>query len=180
MIFYTVPYKYKDIGGGLNEHIALAPDNAWICVRDGDTMFLDHQWGLKIERIKDEAERRGYGLVGCKTNRIGSTWCKHLHAESMFTVKDLDQHIEVSHRLWSQHEQSIVETKGMIAGYFMLFKKSVWEENHFEANHIAFDKLFSDRCRDNGVRIGIANGLYVFHLYRWGKENPEKSINHLM
>ena len=45
MIHHVVPWMTGNIGGGLNAAIERLPDDAWICARDGDTLFLMPQWG---------------------------------------------------------------------------------------------------------------------------------------
>jgi len=68
----------------------------------------------------------------------------------------------------------------------MLFPKRLWKEvNGFEEGYIVhpngryFDDMFSSKIKYKGFKMGIATGIYLFHFYRLGKENPSNYRNHL-
>jgi len=72
------------------------------------------------------------------------------------------------------------------AGLMMLFPKRLWKEvNGFEEGYIVhpngryFDDMFSSKIKYKGFKMGIATGIYLFHFYRLGKENPSNYRNHL-
>jgi hypothetical protein len=69
---------------------------------------------------------------------------------------------------------------GIAPGLCMIFHKQTWEmAGGFPENSITFDREFSAMVRRFG-KIGLAIGLYVLHLYRYGSDNPKKDINHLI
>ena len=178
MIHYVTSWKTGDIGGGLNEAIALLPDDAWVCVRDGDTLFLGPRWGEQIEQIAARAEAEGYGLVGCVTNRLRAAY--QLHDGVLSGEPDIGRHVAVAAERWNAHGAAIAALpSGPVAGMLMLFRKSEWAAHPFVEKSIYFDQAFTQAARERGVRVGIAQGLYLFHLYRWGKPNPTGYVGHL-
>src|SRR5437899_11906939 len=72
-IRYITPYSLtKNFGGAINEECDRAGKDDWICLRDGDTMFLRPNWGQKIA---DAIYLHGdhFQLMGCMMNRLNDT-----------------------------------------------------------------------------------------------------------
>jgi hypothetical protein len=176
-VFYVTPWKTGDIGGGINESLALLPSDAWVCVRDGDTMFLSADWGAQVEQI---IARNGvrFDVIGAMTNRLRSRY--QLHDGAISEVGDIGYHREIARQRWRDYGASVGEVPGPLAGMCLIFHRSVWERVPFEPYTIWFDKRFSSRVRELGGRLGVAHGLYLFHLYRWGEADPANSIEHLL
>jgi hypothetical protein len=180
MIHYVVPWKTGNIGGGINDAIAaIAPGrNDWICVRDGDTMFLTSQWGRHIEQIVDKAMLESYELVGCMTNRLRAAY--QLHLGYLDDDPAIGNHVQIANWRGNEFGANIEEIPtGPIAGMFMLFPRRVWEREPFAERSIYFDQEFTASVRRSGGKVGVALGLYLFHLYRWGKADPFGSKDHL-
>lgn len=164
-----------NIGGGLNRTIECLPDDCWVCVRDGDTMFLTHDWGERAEALVTT----GYDLIGCLTNRIGIP--HHLPDGFFSNIGSITVHKLIAEQ---HHDRGIwvkeIKT-GPIAGFFMLFPKKLWlDVGGFDEETIYFDSIFTERARAKGARIGVAQGLYIFHMYRWGSDDPRNDIQHLL
>lgn len=168
-------FGYPNIGGEYNEVISELPDDCWIVLRDGDTMFLTSDWGHQIKQIIEA--NMEYDLITCMTNRLGvpeQLW----HGE--ITEGDISRQIEIGKIAWKDHKTTVVPAK-LAAGLCMIFHKSTWEKvGGFPEHDITFDRVFSAKVLKHGGKIGIAKGLYLFHLYRWGEKNPKQSIKHLM
>lgn len=179
-IRYITPFStenkrcYPNIGGEYNQVISELPNDCWIVLRDGDTMFLTSDWGHQIKQII--MANQGYDIITCMTNRLGvpeQLW----YGEIM--EGDISRHIEVAQSSWKFHKTTVVSTK-IAAGLCMIFHKSTWMQiGGFPEHDITFDRVFSDKVLKAGGKIGIAKGLYLFHLYRWGEKNPKQSIKHL-
>lgn len=180
-IRYITPFStdnkrcYPNIGGEYNQVISELPDDCWIVLRDGDTMFLTSDWGHQIKRIIEA--NPDYDLIGCMTNRLG---VPDQVDERMFEIEDIGWHKIVASEEW-EIEGTKVKTSKLAAGLCMIFHKSTWAKvGGFPEYDITFDRVFSDKVLKSGGKIGIAKGLYVFHLYRWGEMNPQSSIKHLI
>ena len=176
-VYYSNPYNTeKNIGKGLNEFCSIVPDDAWICLQDGDMMYLTPDWGVQIEEV---IRRHGndYDMFGATTNRLSKMYQRDNEAD--FDVTDIVYHYEKAVRLrdinWGQ-----VKEVPQLAGLLLLFRKSLWERIKFEENSIIFDTEISKRIRRSGGKLAVMKGLYVFHLYRiWDKENPRRAVEHL-
>lgn len=174
-IRYITPYSSSlNIGGEYNQVISELPDDCYIVLRDGDTMFLTSDWGKHIEDII--LANPDYELITCMTNRIGF---KDICCELMFDVSDLHDHVYVAKER-SRVFGSLVTPTYAAPGMLMIFHKSVWAKvGGFKPNSIYFDKEFSKDVTKSGGKIGAARGLYLFHLYRFGQSNPKAYKEHL-
>lgn len=169
--------KYPNIGGEYNKVISELPEDCWIVLRDGDTMFLTPDWGQQIKSIIEA--NPDYDLIGCMTNRLS---VKEQLSSGILVGEDMpiSNLIRHSNDLWF-NEGVKVKSANLVAGLCMIFPKSVWEKvGGFPENDITFDRVFCSKVLKSGGKIGIAKGLYIFHLYRWGSEKPQNSINHLI
>lgn len=176
-IFYTTPYHAGDIGKGINEFMELVPDDAWVCVRDSDTLFMTSNQQAQIESIV--ASDPEYDLIGCRTNRLKSPYQA---IEGAFNQDSIQFHLELAIDRENQYYGVIQELPEpeVIAGMFMLFRKTLWFEFPFPEKTIQFDMLYSENLRNNGYRLGIAEGIYLLHLYRYGSPDPFRAIEHIL
>lgn len=174
---YLTPFRSdKNIGRAYNEACATAPEGSWICLRDPDTMFLQPDSQALIEQIV--ASDPPFDLIGCRTNRLRGD---HQCIRMMFDEKNIGPHIEIARELADKNKTLIISTTEPIAGMFMLFKKSLWDRIKFDETAIRFtDKKFSADVMAAGGKLGVAQGFYLFHLYRWGSNNPYTDIEHLL
>ena len=171
---YITPFATDlNIGRAYNEAISELPEDCYVCLRDGDTMFLTSDWGLQIEQIIKS--NPSFDLITCMTNRIA---IKEHCVSGMFDEDSILRHVEKAKAL-QEFWGDIVTPTNVAPGLCMIFHKSLWHKYKFKENSIIFDKEFSkDVIKGNG-RIGLAKGLYILHLYRYGKENPKKYKAHL-
>ena len=178
-IFYSSPFRSdKNIGKAYNEFIELLPEDAYVCITDGDSMFLHPYYGKCIEEIiKTNPD---YDLIGCVTNRLGILHQCYNNEFSEDT--DVSNHYEKTISAWDNNG-TIVEPTNLVAGLCMIFSKQTWiKVGGFKENTIFADKLFSQYILRNKGKIGIAKGLYVFHGYRiWNKTHLKawNSTEHL-
>ncbi|VGQ11821.1 hypothetical protein SB5439_04999 [Klebsiella variicola] len=177
-VFYVTPFKEGDIGGGINESIALLPRDAWVCIRDADTLFLTGNAQRQIQAIVDANPE--FELIGCKTNRLRSRYVTH-DRDRLFECGDISTHVEVATQLETEHWAKVSPLPFMevVAGMFMLMRVELWHKFPFPEKTPFFDKLYSRYVLTQGGKLGIADGIYLFHLYRWGKEDPCNYVEHL-
>lgn len=178
-VFYLTPYMKGNIGGGINESIALLPKDAWVCIRDADTLFLTPKVQQQIQEIVDANTE--YSLIGCRTNRLRSQHVTYKRDE-LFNCADMDKHVAAAYELESTRwgEVSELPIDEIVAGMFMLFPVSLWDEIKIPEYSIRFDIEYGVEARLKGHKLGMAEGIYLFHLYRWGAENPFTHIEHLL
>lgn len=131
-IWYSNPYSAeKNIGKALNEFCELVPENDWICLQDGDMLYLTPDWGKQIE---DVIRKHGdnYSLFGCVTNRLGRKAQRH---EGTFSNNhDIKHHFEIAQKLRDEHwaEVEDITRQRYVAGLFMLFPKKLWLKHKFK------------------------------------------------
>lgn len=175
-VFYSTPWYPNNIGKGINEFIEMLPEDSWVCIRDSDTLFLTSEQQRQIQDIVDS--NPPFDLIGCRTNRLRSP---KQAVEGAFDVDSMAWHIELAKVLEKEYYgviDSLMEPE-VVAGMFMLFRKSLWDKVKFQEKTIQFDSIFTNEVRKFGT-IGIAQGIYLFHLYRYGAEDPSSEVRHIV
>lgn len=178
MIFHITPYLTGDIGKGINDTIRVLPEDSWICVRDIDTMFLLPEQPMWLEAVV--RSNPPFDLIGASCNRLGSTY--QLFENKISEDDSISNHIDKAKVARLRWHNAIEEVPygTQLAGFFLLFRKSLWNEIPFEERSIQFDIIFSDKLHQQGKRLGLLRGMYLFHTYRLGKLNPRNSVSHLI
>ena len=111
------------------------------------------------------------------TNRLRAGY--QLHDGVISDEPDIRVHVAIAEQREADHWAQIKPCMGPVAGMFMLFRKSLWNQVRFRSGTIYFDKRFCSEVQRRGARLGIAQGLYLFHLYRFGKPDPCNYTAHL-
>jgi len=158
-VHYIVPYSIeKNFGKAINEQIALIHDSDWVCVLDGDCMFLTAKWGHHIQDIVNNNQNH-FSLFGCLTNRLGRPIQRYKGEFS--TNFDIKYHSDIAHEIESNHwgEVEDITSKRRIAGMFMLFPKSLWNRIKFTENTPNFDDIFSTDVLRIGGKCGCELSL---------------------
>ena len=172
MIHFIQPYSFDyNIGKAYNE--AVKDLDGWICITDQDTLKFEG-FAQRVKEIVDKADEKW--LITCKTNRLRKDNTNVYM--NYYNETDINAHFHLFNDLWATYGSELAITKEPIAGVFMLFHKSAWNEVQFVENAINFDRLFTDQLKRKGFKTYVANGLYIFHLYRWNRK--EGDISHLI
>ena len=179
-IWYSNPYSTeKNIGKALNEFCSNVPDGDWICLQDGDMMYLTPDWGVQIESVVSKYGNH-FSLIGCMTNKLGRNIQRY--KGEFNTNNDILYHYNIAVDLRDKHfgEVEDITKKKYVAGLFMLFPKSLWNDIKFKEDSAIFDDEFSKEIIKQGGKLGLMKGLYVYHLYRIWAEKPSSSKEHLL
>ncbi|CAL1518186.1 glycosyltransferase domain-containing protein [Chitinophaga sp. MM2321] len=179
-VWYLTPFSTeKDIGGEYNAQIARVPQDDWVCIRDGDTIFLtpDNQWGKQIEDIVQAATGK-YDLIGCITNRLRAT--TQLYKNEFSNDHNMLNHGKIAKELYEANYDSIKQNKGPVAGLFLLFPRRTWDKVKFREKCDTFDTHFGKELIKKGGKIGIAEGVYLYHWYRAWSQDPLNYKKHLL
>lgn len=163
-VHYISPFRSdKNIGLANNMEIEKYNNQDWVCLTDADAMPMTPDYGTQIEEIIMQHGHE-FGLIGGTTNRIGGL---HQCWEGEFSNNmDARYHYTKALEARERYGNEVVETSG-VAGFCMIFKVSTWKEvGGFKEGTITADSDFNKRVRAKGHKIGIAKGLYFFHLYR--------------
>jgi GT2 family glycosyltransferase len=181
-IYYFTPYSIiKDIGGAINEHCRIVPNpENWIVITDADAMFCNPNYGRVIH---EALEKHGddYGLIGCYTNRLRGL--HQLHNREFSDNHNIVDHYKIAAEYITKEGITELKSEG-VAGIFMAFKKSTWmAAGGFRQNYIAADTDFNQKVRKLQMKIGLINGLYMYHAYRpWRTidQQPWNDTRHLI
>lgn len=147
----------------------------WICITDSDVLFLLPDTKKQIEDIISKHGKE-YEVFGCLTNRIASSHQRYL---GVFDETNIMYHKKIAKILKETFYDVVYETTINIAGFMMIFQKKTWEKYRFSENSIRFDSEFTGKVKAGGGRLAVMQGVYVFHDYRLGHENPMHYIKHL-
>ena len=177
MIYYFSPFNsQKQIGKSHNEHCSLVQnDDDWICITDSDVLFLRPDTKAQIEEIININGDK-FQVFGCLTNRIASP---HQQLAGFSENTDIQYHKRLSDKCFNESYSEVKETDINVAGFLMIFQKKTWNKYKFSDNSIRFDSEFTDKVKADGGKLGIMQGVYVFHDYRLGQKNPMYYIDHL-
>lgn len=178
MIYYFAPFdSEKNIGRSHNQHCEIVPNaEDWICITDSDVLFLLPDTKKQIEDIIQK-HGNDYQVFGCLTNRIASPHQRH--RKEVDECTDILVHKVIAERYQIWHYDEVIETTINVAGFLMVFQKKTWDKYRFSDNSIRFDSEFTDKVKADGGRLAIMRGVYVFHDYRLGHDNPMYYIDHL-
>ena len=167
----------KNFGAAINNACSLIiNDNDWVCLTDMDTMFLRPDAGKHIYDIV-EKYKSDYQLIGCTTNRLAQPY--QLYKNRFNEDSDIREHIKIANELHNDFYGVVEPLNKVVAGCFMLFPITVWRHYLFQENTPCFDSIFSNEIMSGGGKIGIARGLYQFHLYRMWSNDPINDTIHL-
>ncbi len=177
MIYYLSPFNsQKQIGKSHNEHCRLViNDDDWICITDSDVLFLRPDTKAQIEEIINIHGDK-FQVFGCLTNRIASP---HQQLAGFSENTDIQYHKRLADKCFNENYSEVKETDINVAGFLMIFQKKTWNKYKFSDNSIRFDSEFTDKVKADGGKLGIMQGVYVFHDYRLGQPNPMYYIDHL-
>lgn len=177
MIYYFAPFdSEKNIGRSHNQHCEIVPKaEDWICITDSDVLFLLPDTKKQIEDVICKYGNE-YQVFGCLTNRIASPHQQFSHFDD---TTDIWAHKTIAKHCYCTHYDEVKEASINVAGFLMIFQKKTWEKYRFSDNSIRFDSEFTDKIKADGGKLAIMQGVYVFHDYRLGHENPMYYIDHL-
>lgn len=171
----------KDFGKAVNQIIEGLPDQDWICLRDIDTFPPYHEVFIKqIEAVANS--NHGYSLLGCMTNRLG---LDYQLVKGMFSEMDITKHREKAKELSIKNTIKPLSGAQTVGGVMMLFSKSTWlKAGKFPEGGIKIKGSFVDYHFSRSVakfgKLGICEGIYLFHNYRIDSSNPTRDIKHLI
>lgn len=178
----TPGHSDKDFGRSINELIEYLPDDDWICLRDIDTMPLHHR--VFFKQCEEIAERGDFDLVSCMTNRLSVAY--QLHDGKMSENFDVKYHLDIAKDRYEEFGSAVKKAEGNVAGVMMLFSKKTWEDvGGFREGGVMIqggfvDHVFTESVKKIGGRVGIAQGIYMFHVYReWATKDIRLTYNHL-
>ena len=184
MIYYHTPYDSTGcIGKYYNKAVSVCEhDDDWVVFTDRDVWFPHPHYGKIIEAYSKTTE---YGLLTCITNRVGPDY--QTHGGKYWKIENNAEHVKIAHKLYEENKISITDVTNnvpYISGMLMMIKKSTWkkcggfkESGAMGPNNLFIDNDLHIAVKKCGDKVGVMNGVYVWHYYRNGITNDK---DHLM
>lgn len=182
-VHYITPARSdKKYGKAINQLVEHLPDSDWICLRDIDTIPLNH--AELIPQVDAIIREHGgnYDCFGAITNDLGLNY--QLNQGRLLRTYDLEEHRAITDQLREEFGTQVEPNRQYhIGGFFMLFSKKIWNkvggfvDEVYKDGHF-FDYHFCKAIKKAGGRIGIAKGIYIMHFCRYGKERGD--FKHLL
>lgn len=172
----------KNLGKAVNTIVNALPNQDWVCFRDIDTMPAYHE--KFFQQCEEIAAQGKFGLVSCITNRLGLRY--QLHQQKLSQNTDWLYHREIAKKRYQQYKSTVTPTDQTLGGLMLMFPVKVFKEvGGFPEGGIMidgsfFDYHFSIAVKNARYKLGIANGIYLIHMYRPDFKTPRANIKHLL
>jgi hypothetical protein len=182
-IFYFTPYHPEGLGKAYNEHCSIVPhEDDWICIQDSDVMFFSSQvMGHQIQEAIDKFPE--YDVFTCVTNRICWGCEQQIRSRQLREEKNIVSLKQEADRRMRQFRGKVQPLRGFFAGYFMVFRKKLWDKIPFPevgsqgGKILGVDSAWASRVQNEGYKVGLMLGLMAAHFYRLDK--GEGDLSHL-
>jgi glycosyltransferase involved in cell wall biosynthesis len=173
VVHYVSAYsREKNIGKAINDSIRQlnADDEDWICSTDHDILWLLPDSKAQLEDI---LAKTTFDVLGPLTNRLGGPTQL---VPDMYDETDILRHIAVAQDRDNNYRGDVIGTHEFLAAFCLCFRVKTWKAlGGFQEGNLSFDWLFSEMAKKMGFKLGICAGIYVFHLYRLGKNKDDYS-----
>lgn len=173
-IWFFKPYaEDKNLGKAYNDYCQLAAEDDWICLMDGDAMFLVSNYG---HIIRDYINRYpSASLLLPVTNRVGKG--SHCYQGKRSEDPDMRNHRKIAKMLSDSREVKNMNHVRWPSMPCFVFSKKLWKQvgGFDETGRIlGVDVRFSKKAMDKGDCYRM-NGLYLLHYYRLNEGIHDKS-----
>lgn len=155
-----------NLGKAYNDFMKLIPDNDWVCFLDSDATWTTRSWYRDMEQIIQNNSE--YSLFTCMTNRIGCPYQKFDNVDQ--NNHDIQYHRQIgsaAKKQFGTNVLDITEAVPPLSGVMMLIQKNTWKKiKGCPDGFLGVDNEIHIRVKNSGLKVGLANGLYVYHFYR--------------
>ena len=138
-------------------------------------MWLLPDSKAQLEEVLAETE---FDILGSATNRLGSKTQLVLtyEGQKVFDNTDILFHINIANEIRKINGNETLSTNEILAAFCLCFRVRTWKAlGGFQENNLLFDWYFSEMAKKMGFKLGIMTGIYVYHLYRTGKNIEDYS-----
>ena len=177
-VHHIVPWETETnkIGTYLNYLFDMIEDGDWICILDGDAVHTTTWFGKRIENTI--RENLSYSMFSCLTNR--TTPDCQIAPGSNWEDNDISNHRKLGEELWEKNRTSVhdITHSSPASGYLFLVSKETWENSgkFDESRMLGIEWDFCERVKKSGGKIGIMQGIYVYHWYRGGNKFDNRHL----
>jgi len=158
----------KDLGKAYNACLNEHSDDDWVAFLDHDAMFTTPDWYLQLQSIIEHNPKcKG---ITARINRMATPDQMVLGIDP--NNFDYGYHRKVGKYLAKKHknQSSIIKNRGHMSGVFFALHVGTIKSlgGCVETGmQLQTDHMTMDRVRDAGHEFRIADGIYIFHWYRY-------------
>lgn len=171
---YASPNEELNLGKSYNNFMSIVNDDDWVLFLDHDATFTTKEWYNQVYKIIEENPE--YGLFTCFTNRIGNPIQKVRNID--YDNHDIKYHRNIGKTLYDEYKYKVTpwDYKNIfLSGVIILVSKKTWDIiGGAPDGFLGVDNCIHIDCIKNDIKVGLMNGLYVYHWYRGNNENVKK------
>jgi hypothetical protein len=180
MIWFFTPYSFeKRLFDAWDKYMNLIQDKEdWACMMDGDVAFFRNDFGHHIREYIDKYP--GFSLFSCYASRSGTDWM--LPKDHQFSSQDIIVHKKLAEKYFVEQHLGITDLNNRVTGHLMVIQKKTWLNIRDEVKRISSDRtllgvdtIISRQVLATGGKVGLMQGIYVFHYYRHLEGRSNKS-----
>jgi hypothetical protein len=183
-LYYFTPYDRAGLGVAYNQYASLLPnDDDWAVFMDYDAMVWCSQdiEGQLQDAIRDFPQ---YQVFTVMTNRL-CVRCQQQISDraGLRDERDLVKLKQEADYRARVFRGRVDKVRGFFAGFFFAFPKRIWKQYPFpeigsQAGKIlGVDSAWSRTLKQNGIQVGLLQGIMVTHFYRL--DTGEQDVSHL-
>lgn len=180
MIYTYIPFAPKDkkanLGWAYNNFMSKLDDDDWALFLDHDATFTVKQWYSQIEDIIEKNNE--FGAFTSLMNRVGNRF--HIPNNIDSNNHDILYHRKIGKIIHDKHTHDVVDMPHnnfsvFLSGVLILVSKKTWKKiGGFKEGFLGVDNCFHVDCLYNDIRVGLMNGVYLYHFYRADGVPPPK------
>jgi hypothetical protein len=168
----------KDLGKAYNACLSQHADEDWVAFLDHDAMFTTPDWYLQLQSII-EHNPKCKGICG-RVNRMATPEQMVLGIDP--TNFDYAYHRKVGKYLAAKHknQSTLIKNRGHMSGVFFALHVGTIKSLGGcveTGEQLKTDHMTMDRVRDAGHEFRIADGIYIFHWYRYDAPYPHSKAS---
>ena len=170
-IYTFVAYDTEqNLGRFYNSAMSLLADDDWAVFIDSDAMFVQEDWGHKIQRVIKQ--NPDYGFFTCLTNRVGCEWqlADAIDRNNQDILRHVDYGKDIAENAEVDSVEDVTDYSGL-SGVCMIIQKKVWDQiGGAKDGFHGVDNDLHRKSADQGIKVGLIESLYIYHLYKGGAE----------
>ena len=164
-----IPFtKDKNLGREVTKLVTQSTDEH-VIIQDGDVMQLNSFYGNRIQQAVDANPE--FSLFTCYVNRIG---CQvQVSKMSDWFSNDIRFHRDVADAHWNKYATSVKDvTDGdLLSGHMYVINTEAFKDViPLPDISLGIDNEIHRKLREAGHKVGLMEGIYVYHWYRGGNK----------
>lgn len=181
MIHFFTPYSFdKKLFDAWDQYMNLVADeNDWVCMMDGDILFLIADFGHQMQEYIDKYPDTG--LFSCYASRAHRQ--EYIRRGVDMENPSILYHYDAAERCRKELHLKVKEIAKPALGHLILMKKATWTRIRDRVKELTdghkilgVDVRISRAVSELGMPVLLMRGIYVLHFFRMKYGLKERSI----